>query len=203
MTAPGASSRPAPATTRQRSQTTEYFAPVLGIVDLPGNGQEFLDAAVAHANDRLVGTLGANVLIDPSTQTALGAGFENAIGRPALRHDLDQLVDRLRIPHPDPPVGRLPRRVPRERRERHRRRAQRAAARRCRTLRDPRPFRPFPRSIPRIIRTMSLSRDRCCPKPPWFVDSRTGATVSEGFTRYRMDGNLARMAGTLVQAFRA
>jgi len=65
------------------------------------------------------------------------------------------------------------------------------------------PFRPFPRSIPRIVRTLSLSKGSVLPKPPWFVDSRTGATVSEGFTRYRMDGNLARLAGTLIQAFRA
>ena len=60
-------------------ETTEYFAPVLGVVSLPGNGQEFLDAAVAHANERLTGTLGANVLIDPATQAALGDGFERAI----------------------------------------------------------------------------------------------------------------------------
>src|SRR3954454_19335680 len=60
-------------------ETTEYFAPVLGVVSLAGNGQEFLDAAVAHANERLVGTLGANVLIDPATQAALGDGFERAL----------------------------------------------------------------------------------------------------------------------------
>jgi len=35
------------------------------------------------------------------------------------------------------------------------------------------------------------------------VTSRTGAAVSEGFTRYRMNGNLVRLLGTLVQAFRA
>jgi acyl-CoA reductase-like NAD-dependent aldehyde dehydrogenase len=62
-------------------ETTEYFAPVLGVVSLPGSGQEFLDAAVAHANDDLVGTLGANVLVDPETQAALGDGFELAMAR--------------------------------------------------------------------------------------------------------------------------
>ena len=44
---------------------------------------------------------------------------------------------------------------------------------------------------------------RRLPKPPWFVTSRTGAVVSEGFTRFRMDGNWARLMGTLVQAYRA
>jgi hypothetical protein len=41
------------------------------------------------------------------------------------------------------------------------------------------------------------------PKPPWFVTSRTGAAVSEGFTRFRIDGDWAKMAVTLVRAFRA
>ena len=184
-------------------ETTEYFAPVLGVVDLPGNGQEFLDAAVAHANERLVGTLGANVLIDPATQAALGDGFENAIAdlrygaisinswtafaflTPTLTWGgypgatLENVVSGIGVVHNALLLDGVERSVTRG------------------------PFRPFPRSIPRIIRTMSLSKGSVLPKPPWFVDSRTGATVSEGFTRYRMDGNLARMAGTLVQAFRA
>ena len=184
-------------------ETTEYFAPVLGVVDLPGNGQEFLDAAVAHANERLVGTLGANVLIDPTTQAALGGGFENAIAdlrygaisinswtafaflTPTLTWGgypgatLENVVSGIGVVHNALLLDGVERSVTRG------------------------PFRPFPRSIPRIIRSMSLSKGSVLPKPPWFVDSRTGATVSEGFTRYRMDGNLARMAGTLVQAFRA
>jgi len=184
-------------------ETTEYFAPVLGVVDLPGNGQEFLDAAVAHANERLVGTLGANVLIDPATQAALGDGFENAIAdlrygaisinswtafaflTPTLTWGgypgatLENVVSGIGVVHNALLLDGVERSVTRG------------------------PFRPFPRSIPRIIRTMSLSKGSVLPKPPWFVDSRTGATVSEGFTRFRMDGNIARMAGTLVQAFRA
>ena len=184
-------------------ETTEYFAPVLGVVDLPGNGQEFLDAAVAHANERLVGTLGANVLIDPGTQAALGDGFENAIAdlrygaisinswtafaflTPTLTWGgypgatLENVVSGIGVVHNALLLDGVERSVTRG------------------------PFRPFPRSIPRIIRTMSLSKGSVLPKPPWFVDSRTGATVSEGFTRFRMDGNIARMAGTLVQAFRA
>src|SRR5690606_11573584 len=60
-------------------QTAEYFAPVLGVVELPGTGQAFLDAAIAHANAALQGRLGANVLIDPATERSLGSGFERAI----------------------------------------------------------------------------------------------------------------------------
>ena len=184
-------------------ETTEYFAPVLGVVQIPGNGQEFLDAAVTHANERLVGTLGANVLIDPATQAILGEGFENAIVRlrygaisinswtafafltPTLTWGgypggtLENVVSGMGVVHNALLLEGVERSVTRG------------------------PFRPFPRSIPRIIRTRSLAKGSVLPKPPWFVDSRTGATVSEGFTRYRMDGNLGRLAATLVQAFRA
>ncbi|UJP09159.1 aldehyde dehydrogenase family protein [Microbacterium sp. KUDC0406] len=60
-------------------ENTEYFAPVLGVEELPGLGQEFLDGAIAHANERLQGTLGANVIIDLATEKGLGSGFGRAI----------------------------------------------------------------------------------------------------------------------------
>ena len=181
-------------------ETTEYFAPVLGVVELTGNGQEFLDAAVAHANDNLVGTLGANVLIDPDTQAALGDGFERAISdlrygaisinswtafaflTPTLTWGgypgatLDNVVSGIGIVHNALLLDRVERSVTRG------------------------PFRPFPRSLPSAF---GAGRFSVLPKPPWFVGSRTGATVSEGFTRYRMDGNLARLVVTLVQAYQA
>lgn len=184
-------------------RTTEYFAPVLGVVSLPGNGQEFLDRAVAYANDELAGTLGANILIDPATQAALGDGFERAVAdlrygaisinswtgfaflTPTLTWGgfpgatLDDVVSGIGVVHNALLLDGVERSVTRG------------------------PFRPFPRSIPRIVQTRSLSKGSVLPKPPWFVHSRTNAVVSEGFTRFRMDGNLLRMAATLVQAFRA
>jgi hypothetical protein len=66
------------------------------------------------------------------------------------------------------------------------------------------PFRPFPRSLEPTSLNRSGGRSfSVLPKPPWFVSSRTGAAVSEGFTRFRIDGNYAKLAATLVQAFRA
>lgn len=184
-------------------ESTEYFAPVLGVVQLPGNGQEFLDAAVSYANERLAGVLGANLLIDPATQTALGDAFERAIAElrygaiainswtgfgfltPTLTWGgfpgatLDDIQSGIGVVHNALLLDGVERSVTRG------------------------PFRPFPRSIPRILQTRSLSKGSVLPKPPWFVHSRTGAVVSEGFTRHRMDGNLFRLVGTLVQAFRA
>ena len=177
-------------------QTTEYFAPVLGVVELPGLGQEFLDAAVRRANDELAGTLGANILIDPATQAALGDGFERAIAElrygaiainawtafafltPSLSwgaypgNSLDAIGSGVGVVHNALLVDATERSVVRG------------------------PFRPFPRAITGGERTV-------LPKPPWFVTSRTGATVSEGFTRFRIDGRPTRLPGIFAAALRA
>jgi acyl-CoA reductase-like NAD-dependent aldehyde dehydrogenase len=185
-------------------ETTEYFAPVLGVVDLPGNGQEFLDRAVAHANERLVGTLGANVLIDPVTQAALGEGFERAVAdlrygtvsinswtafgflTPTLPWGgfpgatLQDVQSGLGVVHNALLLDHIERAVTRG------------------------PFRPFPRSLePTALRRSRGRAFSVLPKPPWFVTSRTGTAVSEGFTRFRMDGDYAKLAVTLARAFRA
>ncbi len=181
-------------------ETTEYFAPVLGVVSLEGRGQEFLDAAVAHANDRLVGTLGANVLIDPDTQAALGDGFERAVAElrygtvsinswtafgfltPTLTWGgypgatLQNVESGIGVVHNALLLDGVERSVTRG------------------------PFRPFPRSVRSVFGAGTFS---VLPKPPWFVTSRTGAAVSEGFTRFRMDQDWARLARTMLQAFRA
>lgn len=185
-------------------ERTEYFAPVLGVATLAGTGRAFLDAAVAYANDRLEGTLGANVLVDPVTEAALGAGFDEALaelrygavavnawtafvfltptltwgGFPGATVDdiqsgIGQVHNALLLEHVERSVARGP-------------------------------FRPFPRSLDpaglRASRGRSLS---LLPLPPWFVTSRTGAAVSEGFTRFRMDGRMPPLAATLARAFRA
>jgi acyl-CoA reductase-like NAD-dependent aldehyde dehydrogenase len=181
-------------------ETTEYFSAVLGVVTLRGTGQEFLDAAVAHANERLTGTLGANVLIDPVTQSALGDGFERAVadlryGSVAINAwtafgyltatmtwgafpgaTLDAVESGIGVVHNALLLDHVERSVARG------------------------PFRPFPRSASSLF---GPGRFSVLPKPPWFVGSRTGATVSEGFTRFHMRHDWVRLMGTLTQAFRA
>jgi acyl-CoA reductase-like NAD-dependent aldehyde dehydrogenase len=181
-------------------ESTEYFSPVLGIVSLGGNGQEFLDAAVAHANEKLTGTLGANVLIDPVTQNTLGDGFEQAMERlrygtiainawtafgyltPTLTWGgfagatLADVESGIGVVHNALLLDRVERSVVRG------------------------PFRPFPRSASSAF---GPGRFSVLPKPPWFLSSRTGSEVSEGFTRFRMHRNWVKLVGTLTQAFRA
>lgn len=61
--------------------TTETFAPVLGVVRIPGSRepQRYLEAAVAFVNEKLDGTLGAGISIHPRTREALGEGFDRAV----------------------------------------------------------------------------------------------------------------------------
>lgn len=181
-------------------ERTEYFAPVLGVVQLPGLGQEFVDTAVAHANEALAGTLGANILIDPDTLASLGSGFEESLA--ALRYGtiavnawtafgfltptatwgafpggtVEDAPSGIGVVHNAFLLDDVERTIVRG------------------------PFRPFPRSIGALRRGGTFS---VLPKPPWFVSARTGAAVSEGFTRFRADGNWAKMAVTLARAFRA
>ncbi|MDN3444183.1 aldehyde dehydrogenase family protein [Microbacterium sp. APC 3901] len=181
-------------------QSTEYFAPVLGVVTVSGTAQEFLDAAVAYANERLQGTLGANLLIDPSTEKALGAGFDRSIA--ALRYGsiaingwtafgfitptmtwgafpgstIADVGSGIGIVHNVLLLDRVERSVIRG------------------------PFRPFPRSLPVVN---GGGRFSILPKPPWFVSSRTGATVSEGLTRFRANGGMIGLLKTLTAALRA
>lgn len=181
-------------------ESTEYFAPVLGVVSLPGTGQEFLDAAVAHANEKLQGTLGANLLIDPATEKALGSGFERALtalhyGSIAINGwtafgfitptltwgafpggTIDDVGSGIGVVHNALLLDRVERSV----------------------LRGP--FRPFPRSLPVANGGGRLT---ILPKPPWFVSSRTGAAVSEGLTRHRADGGTIGLVKTLLRALRA
>ena len=181
-------------------EQTEYFAPVLGVEQLAGTGQAFLDAAVAHANEKLQGTLGANVLIDPATEASLGAGFERAItalhyGSIAINtwtafgfitptvtwgafpgNTLADVGSGLGVVHNALLLADVERSVVRG------------------------PFRPFPRSAS-IVR--DGGRFTILPKPPWFASSRTAAEVSEGLTRFRAQGGVLALVRTLVQAMRA
>lgn len=181
-------------------QSTEYFAPVLGVVDLPGLGQDFLEAAVTYANDELQGTLGANLLIDPRTERALGTGFERAItglryGSIAINawtafgfitptltwgafpgNTLDEVGSGIGVVHNALLLDGVERSVVRG------------------------PFRPFPRSVPHLF---GPGRFTILPTPPWFVSARTGAAVSEGLTRFRAHGGAVGLVRTLLRALRA
>jgi len=59
----------------------EYFGPVLGVAELPGEGAEFLSTAVTAANEELRGTLGANIVVHPRDKRQLGMKFDEQVER--------------------------------------------------------------------------------------------------------------------------
>jgi aldehyde dehydrogenase (NAD(P)+) len=71
------------ASANETAFTTEVFAPALTFVTLPGDVTPYLERAVAFANEKLWGTLGANLIVHPATQR------ENA-------HEIDAAVAGLR-----------------------------------------------------------------------------------------------------------
>ncbi len=177
-------------------ESTEYFSPVLGVVDVPGTGQAFLDAAVDLVNHDFVGTLGANVLVDPSTLKALGHGFEDAIARMEYGtiavnawtgvgfltanaawgafpgHTLEDVQSGIGVVHNALLLADTERTVVRG------------------------PFRPFPRSA--VGGEFALS-----PKPPWFVSARSARSTGELLTRFAANPSWAKLPRIFGSAFMA
>ncbi|MFB7877220.1 aldehyde dehydrogenase family protein [Nocardia sp. NPDC056064] len=174
---------------------TEYFSPVLGVVELPGTGTEFLGNAVDFANDELMGTLGANVIADPATIKALGGALDTAIenlryGTVAINswtglafltpraswgaypgHTLDDIQSGVGVVHNAFLLDDVERTVVRG------------------------PFRPAPRSI--------LGGEfATTPKPPWFVSNKTGTGTGRKLTEFYGDGKIRRLPGIFVSALR-
>jgi len=179
-----------------RLQTTESFSPVLGVIEVAGTGQAFLDAAVKTVNADFLGTLGANVLIAPADRKRLGAGFDNAIaelkyGSIAINswtgfaflaagaswgafpgHPLDNVQSGIGIVHNALLLDHAERTVVTG------------------------PFRPFPRSI-------AGGEFALFPKPPWFVTARSATRTGELLTRFAQKPSWLKMPGIFISAFRA
>lgn len=174
---------------------TETFAPVLGLVELPGSGSAFLDAAVTLANNDCAGTLGVNVIAAPSTINELGDGFEEALARlrygciaintwtavafqvPAASwgafpgHSINDVQSGIGVVHNALLLENPERTVIRG------------------------PFRPAPRSLRHGEASIS-------PKPPWYVTNRTAPTTGQALTEFAARPGLGRLPTLLVSALR-
>ncbi|WP_194817768.1 aldehyde dehydrogenase family protein [Nocardia sp. XZ_19_385] len=174
---------------------TEYFAPVLGVVELPHSGGEFLAHAVDFANSELAGTLGANVLAHPTTIRRLGIAFDRALER--LRygaiavnawtglaflapraswgafpgHTIEDVQSGIGVVHNAFLLDDVERTVVHG------------------------PFRPAPRTL--LHGELSLS-----PKPPWFVSNSTAAATGRKLTEFYAGSNPARLPGIFFSALR-
>lgn len=177
-------------------EKTESFSPVLGVIEVAGTGQAFLDAAVATVNADFLGTLGANILIDPAERKRLGSGFDTAIadlryGTIAINswtglgflaagaswgafpgHTLDNVQSGIGVVHNAFLLDHTERTVVTG------------------------PFRPFPRSA--VHGEFALF-----PKPPWFVTARSASRTGRLLTQFAQKPSWLKMPGIFLSAFRA
>lgn len=174
---------------------TEYFAPVLGVVELPGTGREFASAAATVANNDFAGTLGVNIVADPAAIAELGDAFDRLVadlryGTVAVNawtavgflspgatwgaypgHTLDDVQSGIGVVHNAYLIDDTERTVVHG------------------------PFRPAPRSL--LHGELSLT-----PKPPWFVGNRTAATTGRRLAAFAARPGWSRLPGILASALR-
>ncbi|SDO37042.1 aldehyde dehydrogenase (NAD(P)+) [Nakamurella panacisegetis] len=179
----------------EKAMTTEYFAPVLAVTELPGSGLDFLRAAVATANEKFAGTLGVNVIAHPRTLRAAGAAFEEALadlryGCIAVNawtgfgfltaratwgafpgHTLTDVQSGIGLVHNALLLDDAERTVVRG------------------------PFRPWHRSLGAGEFTLS-------PRPPWFVTNRTQATTGRRLTAFAANPSWVKLPGIFASALR-
>jgi aldehyde dehydrogenase (NAD(P)+) len=175
---------------------TEAFSGVLGVTSLPAKTPgDFLDEAVDFANERLWGTLGANILIHPDTMEALGPRFEDAIAR--LRygciavnswtglgfliaqtswgaypgHTPDDIQSGTGVVHNSMLFDRPQKSVIYQ------------------------PFYPFPRGVKHGQMAM-------LPKPPWFITNRRAHKLGKALVQFEAGPSPLRLATIFSEALR-
>ena len=176
-------------------ETQEVFAPALSVHRLDeADPEAFLRAAIAYANERLYGTLGANILIHPSTIRRIGkARFEDILAE--LRygciavnawtglgfllaqapwgafpgHTLDDVRSGIGFVHNSFMFDKPERTV--------------VTA----------PFRPFPRNVLSGGMTM-------LPRPPWFVTNRKQHVVGRLLTSFQYKPSWAKLPRIFTNA---
>ncbi|HEY1531028.1 MAG TPA: aldehyde dehydrogenase family protein [Galbitalea sp.] len=177
-------------------ETTEYFSPVLGVVDLPGTGIEFLTNAVSTVNTDFLGTLGANVLIDPSTRKKLGTAFMDQIAE--LRYGTVAINTWTGFGYlsAGAPWGGFPGATLTDVQSGI------GVVHNALLIASPEravaygPFRPFPRS-------WAGGEGALFPKPPWFVTARSARITGKRLVHYAKKPSWLRMPAVFGSAFRA
>lgn len=174
---------------------TEYFAPVMGVIELPYSGAAFAAEAVRVANEEFTGTLGVNIIGAPATIKALGAQFDTMLaelryGTIAVNawtalgfltasatwgaypgHTVDDVQSGIGIVHNALLIDGAERTVVRG------------------------PFRPLSRSL--INGELSIS-----PKPPWFVTNKTAAGTGKLLTAFAGAPSWSKLPAIFASALR-
>jgi aldehyde dehydrogenase (NAD(P)+) len=177
------------------SFTTEAFCDVLAATQIGGDIAAYVGRAVAFANDRLHGTLGANLIVHPATERAHAATVDAAIAD--LRYGCVAVNTWTGVGFllTETPWGAYPG---------HTRndvgsgigvvhnahlfsRSQKSVVRA--------PFAPFPRSLAGYGATL-------LPRPPWFVTNRMAARIGPALCDYELRPSWPRLAKVAALAMR-
>lgn len=174
---------------------TEYFGPVLGIIEIDCDELDFPEEAARTVNDEFVGTLGVNIIADPATITSMGARFDELItalhyGTVAVNawtgvgyltatatwgafpgHTRNDVQSGIGVVHNGFLIDKTERTVVRG------------------------PFRPMPRSLLRGEFAIS-------PKPPWFVTNRTAASTGRLLVNFVGKPSPTRLPAIFASALR-
>jgi aldehyde dehydrogenase (NAD(P)+) len=178
----------------RHAETCEVFAPVLGTRSIGGDDTEaYLRNAIAYCNDRLDGTLGANIIIDPRTRRSLGGKWNSIIaelnyGCIAINawtgvgfltvqapwgafpgHSLDDIQSGIGFVHNTYMLENVERTVVEA------------------------PFRPFPRNLLRSSVTL-------LPKPPWFVTNKKAGVLGRLLTEFQYRPGWSKLPRIFVNA---
>ncbi|GAA4804442.1 aldehyde dehydrogenase family protein [Nocardioides caeni] len=180
----------------EAAYSMEFFGPVLGVTELPGTGAEFLGQAIDFANDRLRGTLGANIVIHPRDLKAVGEDrFEQLLA--GLRYGTIAVNAWTAVGYLSPFAtwGAFPGHTPDDIQSGHGvvhnglllQRPERTVVRG--------PFRPFPRSW--ATGSMALT-----PVPPWFAHNRTAHITGERLVRFSIAPGWLKLPKVFASALR-
>jgi len=174
----------------------EYFSPILSTVSIPGNKpQDFMRTAVQFVNEKLDGTLGANIIIDPITARKNKIELDQAIsdlnyGSVGVNtwcalaflaaggawgaypgHTYDNIQSGIGVVHNAFLFDKTQKTV--------------ATG----------PFRNFPRSL--LHGELHIA-----PKPPWFISNKTALTTAKRLTYFAKNKNILSLPGIFASALR-
>lgn len=174
----------------------EVFTSSLAQTELPGSSPaEYLQNAVDFANERLHGTLGANIILHPATIKELGGRLEGFIAQmrygavgvnawSAAAYLLSQCTWGAFPGHPLNDIQ-----------------SGRGVVHNTFLFDKPEksvvygPFTDFPRGL-------RAGEFHLSPKPSWFVTNRMGHVVGERFTRYEANPGFHHLPGLFLAALR-
>ncbi|MBO9532118.1 MAG: aldehyde dehydrogenase [Solirubrobacteraceae bacterium] len=171
------------ATKDEPAFTIEAFGGFLGIVRLPGDTDAFLRAATEFANDRLAGTLGASVIVDPKTAKAHAAGLDGLIA--GLRYGAVCVNAWAAVAFllPRCSWGGYP----------------------GATLTDIQSGTGIVHNaylLGRVQKSVVTAPFRQSPTPPWFVTNKTSAVSAERISHHAADPTVGKLLGVFASALR-